>query len=384
MKKLLLILPLLWLASAWAENAKVLVPYQFLQTSGARDIKPFTLNGKKYIAVAQLASDVKGLPPNMNGGNADVPVVIYQWQNGQYSEYQRIPSHGNEGAEFFTIGKRSFLAVASIESGPKPPFNLHTYSMIYEWDGKRFYPFQQFYSYAAKNWKYFSIGDRHFIALAMGVVPPGSDAPADTDSILYEWNGKQFEKFQTFSSKWAYSFSYFSIGGVHYLGLTDHLQSSWLYQWKSGKFVPFQEFSQRGGRAFTYFQINGKHFLAYANINHPSEIYLWNGSRFELAQTMSELGGRNFTFFESGDARYLFQTRFITGTRTNPETELSSHLYVWNDHEFKLIQNIVTYGGVNSAVFSVGENQFLGVANSLAKDLRFRVDSVIYKINPVP
>ncbi|WP_148338850.1 hypothetical protein [Aquicella siphonis] len=381
MKRLLFFLFLLWMASASAQSAQVLVPCQYLKTSGARDITPFELNGAHFIAVSQLAADVEGLPANMNGGNADVPVIIYQWREGKFVEYQRIPGHGNEGAEFFTIGKRAFLAVASIESGPAPPFNLHSYSMIYEWDGKRFFPFQQFYAYASKSWKFFSIGKRHFLALANGVVPPASKAQADTSSTLFEWNGSRFEKFQSFPTKWAYGWSYFTIDGVHYLGLTDHLQSSSLYRWEKGKFVLFQAFTQPGGRSFRYFAIDGRHYLAFANISHASEIFLWNGKRFESYQTLNGAGGRNFTFFESGENKYLFQTRFITGQRANPETVLLSPLYLWKNHRFKTIQTITTYGGVNSAIIKTDDGMFLAVANSLAADQKFRVDSVIYKIN---
>src|SRR5579885_1265523 len=384
MRKLLPVLFLLWLVCGNAEGTNVLEPYQYLHTSGARDITPFELAGTHYIAVSQLAEDVAGLPANMNGGNADVPVVIYQWQKGKYVEYQRIPSHGNEGAEFFTIDGRAFLAVASIESGPVPPFNLHTYSMIYEWDGKRFYPFQQFFAYASKNWKFFTIGKRHFLALANGVIPPGSNNQSDTTSTIFEWNGRKFEKFQSFPTKWAYSFSFFTIDGVHYLGLTDHLRSSNLYRWESGKFVLFQSFNQPGGRAFRYFEIEGKHYLAFADISGPSRIYRWSGKQFDPYQTLNESGGRNFTFFEIGKNKYLFQNRFITGPRTNPETVLSSPLYIWKNHQFETLQSLTTHGGVNSAVIQTGGNWYLALANSVAADQKFRVDSVIYKINPLP
>ncbi|HHF7366046.1 TPA: hypothetical protein ACPSKY_001150 [Legionella bozemanae] len=51
------------------------------------------------------------------------------------------------------------------------------------------------------------------------------------------------------------------------------------------------------------------------------------------------------------------------------------------DGKFQVIQNITTYGGVNAAVFTANNQHYLGVANSLSERLRFRTDSVIYKIN---
>src|SRR3989338_10007934 len=133
-----LILFLLLITPIFAFAADVLTPYQYLKTSGARTITPFTLDGNNYIAVPQLSEDVKATPNEMNIGNADVDVIIFKWQHKKFVEYQRIPSHGNEDAQFFTIGDRAFLAIASIKSGPGPlpPYNLNTYSKLYEWDGK--------------------------------------------------------------------------------------------------------------------------------------------------------------------------------------------------------------------------------------------------------
>ncbi|MDW9035225.1 hypothetical protein QPW83_00380 [Legionella pneumophila] len=359
----------------------VLVPYQYLKTSGARDITPFTLDGAQYLAIPQLSKDESDTPANINGGQAKVDVLIFRWVNGKLHLYQKILGHGNEGAAFFRIKDQAYLATTSIYSKPKTANNKHSYSKLYRWDGHSFYPIQQFFTFASKGVYAFSIGERHFLAFANGVVLPDNNITINTDSIVYEWNGKKFIPFQSFPTKWAYGWDFFTINGSHYLALTDHAKSSQIYRWNGRKFVLFQSFSKTGGRAFSHFTIDGKFYLAYANLLHPSVIYQWAGNQFVEYQPLKGLGGRNFVYFVDHGNHYLFRVNFITGPRTKPKTKLSSQLYQWINGKFQVVQNITTLGGVDAAVFSVNNQRYLGVANSLNEQARFQTDSVIYKIN---
>lgn len=203
-------------------QAGTLTAFQTLETSGARAITPFKLDGHQYLAAAQLAKDIANTPANMNGGDSDVDVLIYQLRGEKFRIYQTIPGHGNEGATFFRLNNQAYLAIPSVRSGSKAPYNLNTYSMVYRWDGKYFIPFQQFYARAAKQWSYFSIGERHFLALATGVETPGKKL-ADNHSKIYEWNGKEFVLFQDIPSRWGYSFTAFKMDNHDYLGFADHL-----------------------------------------------------------------------------------------------------------------------------------------------------------------
>jgi EPTP domain len=368
------------LVSISLQAKSILSPYQYLNTSGARDIVPFTLEGQTYIAIPQLAKDIQDEKPSMNGGNADVDIVIFKWSTNQFQPFQRIPGHGNEGCDFFTIKKRAFLACASIDSGPKAPYNFHTYSKLYEWDGKRFYPVQQFFAYASKSFKQFTIGNTYFLGLANGVVPPNSKTKNDTSSTLYQWNGERFVPFQSFPSKWAYDWSFFTIDNQHFLTLTDNLQASKIYRWDGKQFSAFQSFNDSGGRSFTHFKLGNSDYLAYANIKNPSQVLKWDGKSFIPFQTLDGLGGRNFVFFKHENKHYLFLVKFITGSRQSPQSELSSPLYVWKNNQFEKIQSITTHGGVNAAIFTINKNSYLGIANSLSKESRFRVNSVIYRL----
>lgn len=381
MQKFLISITLFLIFPIWVQAKTELVPYQYLKTSGARDITPFTINGSQYIAIPQLSKDVPDTPPDINGGNADVDILIFKWINNKFRLYQKIPGHGNEGTTFFRIGNQAYLATSSIHSGTTPPYNLHTIAKLYRWDGHYFYPIQQFFTYAAKSVYAFSIDNRHFLASANGIVLPNSKIETNSESIVYEWNGQEFIRFQTFPTKWGYGWDSFTINSTHYLALTDHAQASNIYRWNGKEFVLFQSIPKTGGRAFKHFTIDGKFYLAYANILNPSIIYQWNGKRFIEYQSLKGVGGRNFVYFSNQGKHYLFRINFITGPRTNPKTKLLSQLYQWRDGKFQVIQNVTTYGGVSAAVFTVNNQQYLSIANSLSEQLRFRTDSITYKIN---
>jgi hypothetical protein len=364
---------------------QILTPYEYIDTTGARELTPFTINNEHFIAVAQLAKDIPDTPPNMNGGDADVDVLIYKINHGKHVIYQRIPGHGNESSAFFTMGNDSYLAIASVNSGPKAPFNQYTYSMLYKWDGQFFYPIQQFYSYAAKQWHYFSIGKRHFLALAEGIkLPNSAQKLIDTNSMIYEWNGERFQPFQKISSQWGYSFQSFRIKGDYYLAFADHLKQSTLFRWDGTQFKEYQVFKGDGGRAFEYFTIDNISYLAYANIKSDSVIYQWNGKQFVKYQALQEAGGRNFTYFALDGKDYLLKVNFITGGRTNPQSALQSPLYKWVGNQFELVQNIPSFGGVCAHVYRYDDSFYLTFANGLSTDLRFKVKSVIYKISQAP
>jgi hypothetical protein len=86
----------------------LLHPVQALDTSGARAVAPFELDGKIYLAIPQLAQEIDGQRAHMNGGDCDVSLIVYRHQPGGFVEYQRLPVSGGEDAEFFRIGNRAF------------------------------------------------------------------------------------------------------------------------------------------------------------------------------------------------------------------------------------------------------------------------------------
>ena len=223
-----------------------LVEKQRISTSGARAVAPFTVGGHQLLAIPQLALDIPGQEPNMNGGDSDTDLLLLQRTQGRYVPWSTLPAPGGEDAEFFTIQGRSFLAVASIRSG-RGPYDFTTDSAIFEWDGNGFVLFQSVETFAAKQWKHWQIGERHFLGLAQGVGLPDL-ASQNRDSFVYEWDGSSFVEFQRIKSQWAYNWHPFFVGETFFVAHADHLDESLLYRWDGERLRPHQTLTARGGR----------------------------------------------------------------------------------------------------------------------------------------
>src|SRR6195256_507545 len=209
-----------------------------LQTSGARAVEPFHIDGALFVAVPQLAVDIPGQPPDINGGDSDTSLLVFRADDGRFVEHQRLAVPGGEDAEFFRIDGRIFLATASIRTG-WGPYEFGTESRIFEWRAGRFEPFQAVPTFAAKQWKAFTVAGRHFLALAQGGRAPGVEA-RNKPSTIYEWTGSSFEEFQQIPSEWGYNWHQFELDGQAYLAYADHLDPSVLYRGNGNRFVVSQ------------------------------------------------------------------------------------------------------------------------------------------------
>lgn len=356
-----------------------LTEFARVRTSGARAVEPFQLDGLSLLAVPQLAVDVPGSPADMNGGDSDTDLLLLRRNGNEYTPWQTLPAPGGEDAEFFRIGDRAFLAVASIRSG-KGPYEYATDSRVFEWTGERFEPFQSFSGFAAKQWRHFEIDDRHFLALAQGVVFP--DTP-NRPSEIFVWDGESFVPFQTIPSQWAYNWHSFTMDGQSYLAHADNVSPSNLYRWDGARFLLAQQLAEAHGRAFADFRADGETYLLVACLQSPSRLLRWDGGRFVEHQVLDGLGGRELAVIESRDGVYAVRVNFVLGTRENPQPELKSQLYRWQDGELVVVEEFVTTGAVDVAVFSDDDDGVLvAVANALSPDARFATDSVVYRFTP--
>jgi hypothetical protein len=352
---------------------------QALPTSGARAVEAFSHSGVHYLAVAQMAKDIAGQPAKMNGGDSDVETQIYRWADGRFELHQSLKVPGGEDAEFFWIGRRAFLATASIREGAgKYEFNVD--SKIFEFIHGRFEEFQRIPTFAAKQWRHFTIGSRHFLALAQGVVMDGVVATNPSKSCIFEWDGALFLPFQEVRSAWGYNWECIEVDGQTLLGYADHAERSILLRWDGSAFQPFQEMDGSSGRAFCCFRHSGETWLAFANLLGESLVYRWSNGSFRRDQALSGPGGREFTWFTTDRAGYLVQVNFLHGSRESPLTELESVIYRCQRGTFSAIETFPTLGGTDTDAFKIGAHQYLAVANSLTADIRFRADSHIYRI----
>ncbi|WP_171113743.1 MULTISPECIES: hypothetical protein [Streptomyces] len=359
-----------------------LTEFQSIPTSGARGVEPFDLDGLHLLAIPQLAYDVPGTPVDMNGGDSDTDLLLLKRGDQGYEPFQRVSLPGGEDAEFFRIGDRSFLAVASIRTG-KGPYRFAATSRVLEWDGSSFVEFQSFDSFAAKQWKHFTIEDRHFLALAQGVVIPGQEDD-NLPSPIFVWDGERFVHFQDIDSQWAYNWHAFAVDGRHFLAHAEHVGPSVLYRFDGEKFQPHQELADRHGRAFVHFAIDGDFFLLVARLQSESQLLRWDGSRFVVHQTLHGLGAREFAVVPAPDGTlYVVRVNFVLGTPADPTTDLDSEIYQWRDGQLVRAETFPTTGATDVAVIHDDEEGLLiAVSHSLTADVRFAARTVLYRFTP--
>jgi hypothetical protein len=358
----------------------ILIEHQRVSTSGARAVVPFALSGTQYLIVPQLALDVADTPAHMNGGDSDTSAPIYRWQDGHFVEDGRLPLSGGEDAEFFRLGEDFYLATAGVRSG-HGPYRYNIDQVLYKRVGGSWTPIQTFPSFAAKQWHFFRVGHRSFLALAQGVTIGHIEPTNPRTSRIYEWNGRQFDVFQALEGMWGYNWESFEIGSQSFLAYADHVGESILLVWDGSSFGPLQSFSKKAGRCFRYFSADGEHYVAFADIQGESTLYRWSGKEFIPCQSLSGPGGREFCVVRTASNLYLVQINFIEGEPSAPRTNLMSRVFKWTDGEFILAEEFGTAGGTDAAVFSADAALFLAVSNSLTADVRFRTDTIIYRFN---
>jgi hypothetical protein len=358
------------------QTTKRLRERERIPTSGARAVEHFELDGRSYLAIAQLAYDAEGSPAGMNGGNSNTDLLLLTRGANGWDTHQRIPAPGGEDAEFFTIGDRAFLAIASIRSG-SGPYSYHNESVVYEWIGSNFVEFQSFPCFAAKQWRHFRFAERDFLALAQGVWLPHTEDD-DLPSVIFEWDGTRFAEFQEIPSKWAYNWHHLSLAGVEYLAHADHVEASRLYRFEGQRFVEHQDLVPKAGRAFAHFTVAGRTYLVCAVIEGESVVLVWDGERFVHHQSLQDQGGREVEVIEVDGEIYVIRINFITGGRENPRTDLMSTVYRFDGRDLTPIQEFPTSGGTDIAVFTEGDNRTVAVSNSLTSDIKFSTDSVLY------
>jgi hypothetical protein len=358
----------------------ILVEHQRLATSGARAVVPYVLAGTQYLIVPQLAVDVRGTPAHMNGGDSDTAAPIYRWQQDRWVEDGALPLSGGEDAEFFNLGEDSYLATAGVRAG-QGPYRYNIDQVLYKWTSGSWTPVQTFAAFAAKQWHFFRVGHRAFLALAQGVTLGHIEATNPRTSRIYEWNGLQFVDFQALEGMWGYNWESFEIAGQSFLAYADHVGESVILAWNGSSFGPLQSFCEKGGRCFRYFAADGEHYLAFANIQGDSTLYRWGGKEFFPCQRLGGPGGREFCVVRTKSNLYVLQVNFIQGEPSAPRTNLMSRIFKWTDCRLVLVEEFPTAGATDAAVFSVDGTLYVAVSNSLTVDVRFRTDTIIYRFN---
>ena len=354
-----------------------LTEVQRIPTSGARAVEPVRVGGHDLLAIPQLAKDIPGAPPGMNGGDSDAGLLLLTLAGGRFEPWDTLPAPGGEDAEFFRVGDRSFLAVASIRTGAGP-YEFTATSTIFEWRGGGFEPFQEVPTFAAKQWKHWRIGERDFLGLAQGVIRAGQD---NQDSVVYEWTGESFAEFQRISSRWAYNWHAFEAGGEFFVAHAEHACPSVLYHWDGTRLRPRQTLADESGRAFATFSDGGETYLVVACIAASTKVLRLADGQFTDVQVLDGLGARELAVTRCGGRTLLIRINFILGTPADPQPELDSQVYEWDGGKLHEVATFPTCGGTDVAVLNRGDAAELIVTNSLTPELRFAAETVRYEFS---
>jgi EPTP domain len=352
---------------------------QRIPTTGARAVAPFRVSGEQWLAIPQLAADAPGTPDGINGGTSDTTVLLLKAGDRGFSPAGQLPVGGGEDVEVFSIGDRMFAAVASIRLG-SGPYDFSTRSPLFEHDGSSFVPFQEFDTYAAKEFRHFRAGGHDFLGIAQ-------NAPGGTiTSTLMRWDGDAFSPFQELPSVAGYNMAAFELNGATYLAHADHAAPSRLYRFDGARFVDHQELLPSGGRAFLHLSDPTGHYLAVARIDGDSLLLRWDGDRMlPHAVIPGGAGGREFARIDTANGTYVLRVDFIHGTPADPQPDLMSHVYRFRDGSLTRVGGFRTTGGTDIAVLP---GQRFAVSNGLAAVPRpghtFAADTVIYSFDDGP
>jgi EPTP domain len=265
-------------------------------------------------------------------------------------------------------------------------------STIFEWRDGTFAPFQEVPTFAAKQWKHWQIGDRHFLGLAQGVVLPSAHAGQENqDSVVYEWTGESFAEFQRIPSRWAYNWHAFQAGGEFFVAHAEHAGPSILYRWDGTRLQPRQTLAAESGRAFATFADGGETYLVVACIAAPTRVLRLTGGEFTQTQVLDGLGARELAVARCAGRTLLIRVNFILGTPADPQPALDSQVYEWDGGKLQEVATFPTCGGTDVAVLSKdvavpsdsegnADSVELVVTNSLTPELRFAAETVRYEL----
>ncbi|XP_062607823.1 thrombospondin-type laminin G domain and EAR repeat-containing protein-like [Saccostrea cucullata] len=297
--------------------------------------------------------------------------------------------------EVFTIKGEGIFAVFA-SSRPKKS-RKKDISIIYKWRKKRFVFYQRMDTDAAQCWKFFTIDNNFFLAVANY----GKASGVQSNSTIYKWHKrrKKFKEFQTILTWTARDFEHFVINDENYLAVTNyakgasHKVDSEIYKWstKLRRFELFQSLLTTGAYDWTYFQVNGYHFLAAAQAFDgfstliDSNIYVLQDKKFVLFQTIETNGATDVEFFKIGDSIFLaVANAYNYGPQNiNKEQEYFTNSTIYKLDKgrrvFKTFQTIQTFSAVDWEFVTIGDEHFLIVSNAQNRALEGDHLTSIYK-----
>ncbi|XP_076858244.1 thrombospondin-type laminin G domain and EAR repeat-containing protein [Brachyhypopomus gauderio] len=299
--------------------------------------------------------------------------AIYRWTDSRFERYQDIRTHGAQAWRFFTVGKKRFLVVANSRA---PGSGKQELSVLYKWSDRklRFVVHQTLQTHSARDWEAFHIQHDTFLAVANH---RQGEMNHNIDSVIYKWNlnTEMFEVNQTVPTSGAYDWEFFTIGPYYFLVVANTFNgkstdiNSAIYIWAGDSFQPHQFIMTSGAVDWEMFQIGGRFFLAVANSQRldgaGSVLYTINSTIYELNitsqrfvkfQDITTSSALDWEFFTVGDDQFLVVANSYDGTSYS----LNSVLYRWQGYEgFVPVHSLRTNGCRDWEFFRAAGSSYL-------------------------
>lgn len=324
------------------KNSFHMQPIQTIASNNARAWEFFTIGDKKFLAAAEFTKDYPA-------GNKDIDSTIYQWDGKQFSPYQFIPTHGARYLRHVMIDNTHYLMIVNSQTSAADKNSYDVNSVLYRWDGKRFQPYQSFPTKKIINLRFFKVSGETYLALAAGT--HGEEKNTESQSSIYKWNGKNFNLVQSIKTASANDLEALSIDGKEYLAVANSFNTSDIFQWNGKEFKLYQTLATKDARDFEPFGLNGQHFLAVANLAGDSMIFQWdeNNHQFKPFQTIATVAARHWCFVKFNNHAYLISSNFAHGEDQNTAYDLV--VYQYQQGKFEKVQNLSIPGGQQQTLY---------------------------------
>lgn len=305
---------------------QLLSPYQSIAAGGADNGKVFQINGETYLVLAY---------------NKWTPTRVWKWVNGSFTFFQELPKALVKDVEAFSIDGVQYLALAN---------GYYTgFSPIYRWDGTQFVFHQDLPSVSAESVKSVQIGNDTFLALA-NHFNSSNGASTPVDSVIFKWNGTQFQAFQNIPAVRAMCWQKFSAGGDQHLVLTslgyDPSGVVKLFKWDGSQFSRIQSFGSAQSFSLVPFELNGQiHLAAYREWPYPNSLqtFVWNGTEL-VSDATYPYKGDDITWnepFRVGNEQYLFSVS--NWSQDGSDSARTSYIYWFHNGEWREVQQVNTF-----------------------------------------
>ena len=194
----------------------------------------------------------------------------------RFEKHQDLPTKAANAVEQFRIDGSVFLAFANRNDDDDSFSSDYFIYKINDYPGK-FFLFQTIHTTGGRDIKYFTIADKHYIAVAN--IYDGNTYKLN--SSIYQWDGHRFVFMQNIPTDEASGLNFFEILSGQFLAVVNtRSTNSVIYKSKGNGFEKFQEIETEKAKACRAFVINNDTFIAFANFKSSakSTVFKWSGT----------------------------------------------------------------------------------------------------------